>query len=407
MRGVTRLRAVAFALLLVACTSSSPAPRPDPRSADLDALVTAVTTLHPDAFGARDETEWRAAVETVREQAAGMTDDEFRYAVATLTNLGDRNGHGGVFPTDQPDGVVGVWPLRLYAFADGWYVVDARDATLRGARVVAIGGRRIEDVAAALAPMVPRDNVHTLRARLPSYVVVPAFLRGAQQPDGPLTVVDASGVTRDVTPPLVTPREYATFAGLDVPQIPPSLPLPSYAPKGDWWWSVRRGDALVIGYERVQAAMPDGRTLRRFADGVRADVAARRPRVVVLDARRNPGGENGSAAPLVTLLRELRSSGIAVRVLISRSTYSAAALVLSQMRGEARFYGEPTGGGSSTFGNPSSQALPHSGVVFHVPGAAADGLDRPITAIEPDVPVAVTWKDWRDGVDAVLDAALR
>ncbi|HEV2890546.1 MAG TPA: hypothetical protein VGX28_09230 [Frankiaceae bacterium] len=400
-----RACAVVVALSLVACAPQGPSVR-ERRAADLDALVTAVTTLHPDPFGARPEASWRADVADVRARAASMSADEFRFAVATLTNLGDRNGHGGVFPTDQPPGV-GVWPLRLYAFADGWYVVDARDASLRGARLLAIGGTPVEDVAAALAPMVPRDNPHSLRARLASYVVVPAFLRGAGLRDGPLTVVDAGGVTRDVTPPLVTPGEYAALAGLDVPQIPLGLPRPAYAPADAPWWHVRRGDALVVGFERVVGETPEGRTLRRFADRVRADVAARRPRVVVVDVRRNPGGDDHTALPLVTLLRELRSSGIAVRVLVSRATYSAAPLVLARLRGAVRFYGEPTGGGSSAFGNPSSQALPHSGIVFHVAGAAADAEGPPFAAIEPDVPVGVTWRDWRNGVDAVLDAALR
>ncbi|HEX8001274.1 MAG TPA: hypothetical protein VF519_01110 [Mycobacteriales bacterium] len=400
-----RTRAALAALLLAACSSGPPVA--ERRRADLDVLVESVTTLHPSPFSARPEGEWRAAVAAARARAGDVSDDEFRFLVGTLANLGDRNGHGGVFPTDQPASV-GMWPLRLYEFADGWHVVSAHDGALVGARVEAIGGRPVAEVAAALAPMVPRDNEHSLRARLATYLVVPAFLRGAGLAAGPLTVVDASGARRDVSPPTVAPAEYARLAGLDVPQIPLALPRPPYAPPDDWWWSVRRGDALVVGYERVLGEMPDGRQLRRFTDRLRADVAAHRTRVVVVDVRRNPGGETGSATFLVSLLRELRTERrIPVRVLVSRATYSAASLVFSRLRGEVRFYGEATGGGSSTFGNPTSRTLPHSGIVVQIAGAGADGLATPIPAIEPDVPVAVTWRDWSRGVDAVLDAALR
>jgi hypothetical protein len=372
---------------------------------DLDALVAAVVAHHPDPFGYVDEATWRRSVDAARERVGELNADEYLVTVARLGNLGDRSGHGGVFPTDQPG--LRMWPVWMYAFADGWHVVAADDRSLVGARVESIGGRPIEKVAADVAPMVPRDNEHSLRARLPQYLVVPAFLRGSGLRDGPLTIVDTAGKRRDVTPALVTAGEYARLAGLDVPQIPLTLPRPPYAPKDDLWWLHRSGDALVVGYERVQAEMPDGRRLRRFADVVREAVARQRPRVVVVDIRRNPGGETGSAGPLLSLIRELRTERhIDVRVLISRSTYSAAPVVFARLRGEVRFYGEPTGGGSRTYGNTVSTALP-SGIAFHVPGGVSDDLPTPIPFIAPDVAVPVTWADWGAGRDAVLDAALR
>ena len=398
--------AVAALLVLAGCR-----PGPDvavQRRADIDALVTAVDTTHPEPFGFVNEASWRADVAAARERAGGMSSDEFLVTVARLANLGERSGHGGMVPAGQPG--LRVWPVWLYAFADGWYVVAARDRSLVGSRVDAIGGRPIEEVAAALAPMVSRDNEHSLRARLPQYVVVPAFLRGSGLPDGPLTVVDSGGARRDVTPALVTPAEYEALAGLDEPQFPLPLPRPSYAPKTGPWWQVRRGDALVVGYERVIDETPDGRRLRNFADVVREEVAARRPRVVVVDMRRNPGGETSAAGPLLSLIRELvEEKHIPVRVLISRSTYSAAPVILAKLRSEVpvRFHGEPTGGGSTTYGNATPRTLPHSGIVVFVPGGVATGLPTPVATVEPDVRVDVTWRDFAAQRDAVLDAALR
>lgn len=405
-----RRLALVTAALLVAGGCSPGAVRHDAapaRHADIDALVQAVTTLHPEPFNALPRGRWDAAVADVRRQLPDMDDDQFRVALARLANLGDRNGHGGAFVSDQP-AALGVWPLRLYEFADGWYVVDAHDRSLVGTRLEAVGGRPMAEVADWLAPMVPRDNAHSLRARLASYVVSPAFLRGSGVPAGPLTLVSADGVRREVTPPVVPPAEYATLAGLDVPQIPLALPRPPYAPKDDYWWSQRRGDALLVGYERVLGETPDGRRLRRFVERLREDVAAHRPRVVVLDARRNPGGENDSATPLTSFLRELATERrIPVRVLISRSTYSAASLTLAPLRDVVRFYGEPTGGGTTTYGNPSPLTLPESGLVVHVAGRRSDAPGASLAAIEPDVAVAVTWHDHSRDVDAVLDAALR
>lgn len=400
-----RRAAVAALLALVACTQPD-AERADARAAarnaDLDALVTAVTTLHPEPFGYVSEPAWRADVAAARARAGGMRDEEFLATVARLTNLGERSGHGGVFPTDQAASLP-ILGLRLYAFEGQWYVVDSPDRSLVGARLV-LPPHTIP----SLTPMVPRDNQASLHARLASYLVVPALAMGSNA-SRTVSVVDATGRARDVEAPVVTPAAYAALAGLDVPQIPLALPRPSWAPKDVPWWSRWRGDALVVGYERVVGETFEGKKLRVFADGVRSAVAARRPRVVVVDIRRNPGGDTGAAAPLVTVLRELAGQRIPVRVLISRATYSAACVVFAGLDREIplRFYGEATGGGSMTYGSPAAQTLPHSGIVFHVPTqAAGESNATTVDWIEPDVAVEQTWRDWQAGRDTVLDAAL-
>ena len=397
-------------LALTSCTGSSGPARRDPRDArlaDLEVLVRAVED-HPEPFGTRDETRWRRDLAEVRGRVASLTDDEYLVALARLANLGDRNGHGGVFPTDQP--ALKMWPVLLYELADGWRVVAARDDALMGARVEAVGGRPVAQVARMLAPAVPHDNPHSLRARLGTYLATPAFLRGVGA-YGPLRVVDRWGLRRDVTPAEVPAAEYAELARLDVPQIPPALPRPSWAPRDSWFWLVRRGGALVVGYERVASDAPDGGRVRALVAEVEAALRARPPAALVVDMRRNPGGDVGTAAPLRILLRDVaRARRVPVRVLISRSTYSAAALACHELRREApgvRFYGEPTGGGSVAFGDPNAETLPGTGIVVQVATARAAAPGRPVTAIVPDVRVEVTWDNWRAGRDEVLDAALR
>ena len=399
---------MAALLLMVTACGGAPAARVPDRAADLDALVRAVETRHPEPFLFLNEAAWRQSVDEVRATAASMTDDEFLVAVARLANLGRRNGHGGVFPTDQPD--LRLWPVRLYEFADGWHVVAAHDTALVGARVERIAGRPVGEVASLLAPAVPYDNAQSRRARLATYLVTPAFLRGVGA-YGPLTVVDATGVRRDVLPSEARTSDYAALAGLDVPQIPPALPRPAFAPRDDWFWLARRSDALVVGYERVVADMQDGRRVQWLVQEIEEAVRTAPPRVIVVDIRRNPGGENHRAMPLLIALRDIAKAGrIPVRVLVSRATYSAASLMFSTLRRTApmvRFYGEAAGGGSHTYGNPSSERLPASGIVVQVAGAATSAPGRPVETITPDVPVRVTYAAFGRGRDEVLDVALR
>ena len=411
-------RSVLAVVLVVAaaCTPSArpPAPSASPsvapsaaRAADVDALVAAIESGHPEAFGARDEAAWRSSAAQVRARAAAMTPDEFLAAVARLANLGDRNGHTGVFPTDQPG--LAMWPVRLYEFTDGWHVVAARDRSLIGARLTAVGGRPVAEVAKLLAPSVPRDNEHSLRARLAAYLVTPAFLRGVGA-YGPLTVVDPSGRQRSVTPVEAPADAYATLAEVDVPQVPPALPRPGWAPRGGgWFWVTSRGGAVVAGYERVAYETAEGRRVQSLVEEIQQRLRSR-PAALVVDVRRNPGGDVGAFEPMRIALRDAARAGVPVRVLIGRATYSAAPLGLFALRRAApgvRFYGEPTGGGSRSYGSPSTVTLPASGIVVHVAGQAAAADWPAVPSLVPDVRVGTSWAAYRAGRDPVLEAALR
>ena len=404
-------------LLLLGCTGTENRESPpsaddrpavaEQRLADFDGLVTAIERMHPDPFGTIDERTWRKEAALLRDRVARMTADQFLTAVASVSILGDRNGHGGVFPTDQAD--LEGWPLRLYEFTDGWRIIDAADPGLVGARLDRIGGRPIDDVADAVATITPRDNEHSLRSRLGLYLVVPAFLRGLDQlGDGTLTVTDSTGTRTIPAPETVGPEELATLTGVVIPQIPPALPLRPPHSADDYFWSRREGGALVVGYERVLGRTPAGRYLEDFVESLRAEVARSGPRVVVVDLRRNPGGENERGAPFTDWLAEVAASGVPVRVLTSRSTYSAASFIFAELRTRAKvtFYGEATGGGSGTFGDPRRYRLSNTGIVVQVPTRWFSQLDNDVDAIEPDVRIPTTWADYAAGRDPVLAAAL-
>ncbi|HSK52539.1 MAG TPA: hypothetical protein VLA44_07260 [Clostridia bacterium] len=389
------------------------------RERDLQRVRAALEANHPDPF-LGEAAAFDGRIDVLRARAGGLDDDAFMVELMRLLAGRVGDGHTGLIPFAQADAGLTAWPLALYAFDEGLYVVDARppheDAV--GARVVAIGGRPVDDVAAAVAPLVSADNEWTVRARLPGYLVVPAVLRGLglfDPAEAALTLEDRAGATLELTPDEIPIDDFRRWRGLFDPLVPPALPPDGDGPltlrnRDEHFWSAPAGDALYVGYNQVQGETAGGETIFELAGRIREALADGEVRRVVVDVRHNPGGENGSYPPLLEVLRELATDRPgSVVVLIGRSTFSAAGNFITELAATpgVRFVGEPSGGAPNMYGDATLEQLPESGFIVHLATRRwefAPGDDA--AAIAPDVAVPVRWADYAAGGDPALDAAL-
>ena len=409
-----RWRAGLLVVLLAACT---PGPSPDARSApvassrhaDLDGFVRAVETLHPEPFGTIDERRWRADVAQVRRRAAAMTDDEFLVAVARLAVLGDGNGHGGVFPTDQPK--LRMWPLRLHEFADGWRVVDAADPTLvgslaRGSRRPA--GRAGDRCAGADRLLRQRADPAGAAGQLSRRTRVPAGARGLRrrQPHARRPGREAAHRARPGSGAGSALRRAdradraADSADTACCRVPACRPLLLVAAPGG---RARRRLRARVG---PQPRRCRHRGFRRGSRDPDAAAAARRP-----GPRRaaQPGRGKRERRPPDGLPPRGRRGRTDLRARADRTRHllrSGAATRRAGHAGARDLRGGVLGGGSGTFGNPQAHRLPGAGVSVQIPGRWFSRLDDDIASLEPDRPVESTWSAFGAGEDPVLDAAL-
>jgi hypothetical protein len=180
-----RRTAVLFAVLaLTGCSSDKHSTRPTTTgkaAADVSYLVQRIEEIHPDPWHAISEADFKAAAMGLEGKIAGLNPDEQLVELMRLMALlGERDGHSGIFPLDAAhERTPHLYPLRLYEFSDGVFVVDTIDQPeLVGARVVSIAGRPVEEVLDAVRPLVPADNEMSRGARVAQYIVVEEVLRG-------------------------------------------------------------------------------------------------------------------------------------------------------------------------------------------------------------------------------------
>lgn len=382
--------------------------------ADLERLVTAREEFHPEPWHGIDRAHYVAAVGEVAGRVPDLTDDQLLVEVVRLAAMptwAGRDGHGGIHPWAEGDHPTHLAPLRLYAFADGIFVVDAlppyRD--LIGDEVTHIGGHAVDDVLAAVEPLVPRDNhqqvlSHGVRLMLTAEIL--AGLGLIDDPAMPIPFTFASAGDVGVVPAAMA--AYERWAGghlsLTVPPRPNGAPWVSRMEEPSWFeWQAGTG-TLYIQYNVVMGRMPsaiDEIERRRAEGGLER---------IVVDVRHNGGGDNTTYSGFVRALRETDADGVPVYVIMGRHTFSAAGNFVTELEQTTRaiLVGEDLGSSPNQYGDAVSLPLEHSGLILRVAPIwnVKSEPDDPRITIEPDIRVDLTSADYFGDVDPALEAIL-
>ena len=432
----SRAALVALVALLAACgapaasspvatqptptTSADPSPltTPDPSASigpsaadDLALLLEHLERSHPEPFHGVSREEFVAALTAYEASLPDLTPDEAVVGLmrvwAMLSREG-RDGHQFAFPTQDHAGPV--LPIRIYEFAEGVFVTAALPPHegLAGARITAIEDTPIDEVLAAVEPLVPRDGPATVPSFRPILLLRAEVLRGLGLiGEGTVTIglelPDGSATTAELDPiPLGAHAEWAGPVGTH--QLPQDERVRYLADAEPFSATMLDGGTLYLRYRSIR---PIGtQEVRDLLEGGEVER-------VVVDIRQNPGGDNSTYLILRQLLEDFADANPgATTVLIDRVTFSAASNFATEIerRTDARFVGEPMGGGLNFWNDVRWLELPN----LPVPMRAAISVrhwvfadpDHPRLTIEPDVPVEVTAADFFAGRDPALEAAL-
>jgi hypothetical protein len=409
-----------LALALAVSAASARTAAPNAVADDVRELGKSLEQMHPDPFRSVSRRRFSSEVNALAQRASTLTRNQVLVGMLRIIALlGPRNGHTGLFPADTSHvSQLHLYPLRLYRFSDGVFVVDAQDESLVRSRVVAIAGTPVERVFELVEPLVPRDNDWNLRGLSPHFVLTAEVLDGLGVVDGiesaEFTLERPGGERRTVSlSPLVGRRYASVFADPmfgHYPSILPAAPRPLYlsgSARPLWVRTLAGGRAVYVGYNSVRPPAPA--VLARMQRLVRGKPVRR----VIVDVRLNGGGDNTTYGPLTSLFSSpaVNRRG-KLYLLTGRATFSAAANFSAEIDRDTRatIVGEPTGGGVETYGDTFPLQLPTVGWYVHIAARYHERKksrnDRRL-AVEPDIRVDVSSADHFSGRDPVLERALR
>jgi len=387
---------------------------------DVREIGSSIEQIHPAPFRSISRQRFRAEVDALARRAPGISRDELLVGLLRIIALlGPRNGHTGLFPGDPSHTrELHLYPLRLYEFPDGVYVVDAVDRSLVGTRLVAVEGMPVAQALERVEPLVPRDNDSNLRGMAPHFLLTAEVLDGLDIVGGTSSAVfrlaRADGQEVDVSLGSVPASRYIeTFNDPlhgHYPSILPHASKPLYlsgSARPMWARTIAGGRAVYFGFNSVQRPTP------AFVGALGRLVRNPKVRRVIVDVRLNGGGDNTTYGSLVDLLgsRQVNRRG-RLYLLTGRATFSAAANFAAEIdRGtRAIVVGEPTGGGIETYGDTFPVSLPTAGWTVHIAARYHErkrGPNDRRLAVEPDVRVDLTSAQYFVGRDPVLERALK
>jgi hypothetical protein len=302
------------------------------------------------------------------------------------------------------------YPLSIEHLSDGWFVTAASQdfAPIVGGKVVSIGGVPMQRIIEKATPYTSRDNDFTAFGRLPYLLQSPEMLEGAsivRDASRATITVDVDGTTRSAQ--LRPTREGER---VDVLMRRPDAPVPFREQNTDkfFWMAPVTNGTLYVGYNTV-GNMPD-QSFEDFCALLQRTIENEHPARLVIDLRRNGGGSGELNLYLLNTIARVPQLDTpkTLFVLVGPRTFSAAQMAADNfdLRTNALFIGEPTGGRPNHYGDAHLLTLPNSGVpvavstVFHQENGAFD--NRQFTP--PQVAVDVSSDDERRGIDPALNA---
>jgi hypothetical protein len=381
-----------------------------------------------------------------RAKAGSLSPAQFDLAIASVVAFAD-NGHSRVHPAGLARRHNRI-PCRLYRFADGYYIVRARPACaeLLGAKLQAIDGRSVDEVANRMFEFFGGPRNHYDQFASPFFLESPALLNAAgvaREADRMrLSVTKQDGSAQEVQIVADAPDpDSVTFFGNEYlspqrlegegeawqPLLPVDAELPVFLRefavpfRAEFW-----ADSDVYYAQFRSNADEPGHPIGPFVDRVRADIIAHDPRVIVLDLRFDQGGNFTTNASLMKELAHLTPGIERVHVLTSAWTFSAGnvSLALLKEHGGAKVsvIGEPVGDRVRTWAEGGTMELPHSklrigfatglhdysGSCFGQPGCFWVMFFYPthIETFGPDILVPYTFIDYTSLRDPALQLAL-
>ena len=388
---------------------------------DLAVMLKDMESTHKDLYHTVSPGQLQTAFETLSAEVPSLNDDQITVRIIQIGAM-LRDGHSGVDVTFRK-GLTHV-PLWIVRYEDGLFIRNASRANAEaiGARVLQIGEVSWQEALERINKTIscdPGNDGQLMGWHISMDLGDPLVLHGLGLSDSNLSAtytLEKNGKKFQLRlSPAVNAVDLVSLgypAGwLDAQEVSGIQPLSRPRTESVAFADVPADNALYLQFNEV--APPEGKSMDEFAAELVRFAETHEEKRLIIDLRRNSGGDNTILRPLlVSLIRSRFNHRGGLFVLIGPYTFSAAQNFVNRLElyTAAIFVGQPTSNNVNFYGDPVGTELPNSHLdveMAHLWWQDEDPRDRR-TATFPEIAIALqSFADYVKGSDAALDYCLR
>lgn len=398
-------------------------------SDEVKIAVEKILRHHPNPFHATSKEKFYSTVDEILAREGDTSIARHFFALSQIASL-IFDTHTQVHITKETPGFKSSFPLRFRIFSDGLYIIAGGEAHREaiGKKVVSISGQNPDNVLDKLSQYASSD--HDLRKRVFAetllYMPETYNVFNIKTAHGKIELVleDSNGQRSTLELSETWEKGYADFSWDRLnPFIPNGLrtvhdvlgtPVPFFLQHLEDNYRYQFLDAenkcMYIQINK-QFDKEDKHSIEFHLEWTKAlwDTKAEN---IIIDLRNDPGGMTnvGSGIPLFLdnmFFTQTDIKGIAV--LFGLDTVSAGTVLIAQLEDavEPVMIGEPTGSSPNMYLNAHKVKLPYSKMQFEVSQNVFISMHAadPRLYIAPDIPMSLTFEDYANGRDPLLELA--
>lgn len=409
MGEIRRLTAVILALVVFSPSCGREPADPEVQNSwlsDIAWISDSLPLLHYDLFMNKPRDSLIAGLSVLESQLGNLSDMETALELSRILASMECS-HTGIAFWEQSDGRV--YPLEVIWLQSGLYVtaISTEHGDLIGTRLLTYDGRASEEAASAMSRMFPATNSIEPGTRAERVMMIADCMHalGFGNPEEPVefTFLTSAGdtVALHLMAVHADPTGMTGYRSLDTASIPMWLSC------DDHYWSSFLPERAMLYIAYNSCTVMDGFSMDEFVHKLSTIVEEEEVTEVVVDLRRNRGGNSMVAFPLIRWLREMgETSDLRLSLIIGRWTYSSGILNAMEIAGlpGVRVYGERTGGEPNHLGEVRNRRLPYSGLPVSYPTKYFRTVDGPGETMVPDVEIPLAPEMLFEGRETVLDS---
>ncbi|KPU43511.1 peptidase family S41 [Oxobacter pfennigii] len=366
---------------------------------DITYLEETLPKVHKNLYFNLSEQDFLQQLEELKNKVPVYSDEQMEIALnVILAGMGDTHTGSNISSEYR-------YPLELHWFAEGIYIMGTSKEyqELLNARIITLNGKKIEEAADMLRPLLAGANESWFKTQVIYYLPMPGVLKyfGLSKEDEiGLDVELENGKMQTVKLKPISHKDYVPTEGLTE-----SVPLYKSRPDENYWYEYLE-DEKIIYFNYSSCRQMRDKPFEIFRKEFWHFVKSHEVNKLVIDIRENRGGISTILDPFI---KEVKNSDFnqqgKLYVITGKNTFSSAVLnaVSLKKKTKAYFVGEATGGEPNHYGEVKQFKLPNSEITIRYSTKYFHWLDQDVNTLEPDKVIEETFDDYRQGAVPVLE----